>query len=163
MTNNSTKTYLVAVIERALAYYEVEAADARAAAEHWEDGEFHDRDDEALDTEGPSGVRERQPDGTWRKVPESEWRVETPSDTFADKPRPIDKQLTSSGMFHTPGFFRALQHDYRIHGEPRRRAVKILSEGYGLPPEEAEGLLSGTIATDIDDDEGTVSYVVEVR
>ena len=46
-------------------------------------------------------------------------------------------------MFHTPGFFRALQNDYRIKGEPRRRAVKILSDGYGMPREEAKGLLSG--------------------
>ena len=47
MTNIATKTYLVGVIERAIAYYEVEAEDARTAAENWMDGEFHDRDDEA--------------------------------------------------------------------------------------------------------------------
>ena len=82
--------------------------------------------------------------------------------TFADEPRLIEKQLTSNGMFHTPGFFRALQNDYRIKGEPRRRAVKLLSEGYGLPPEEAEGLLSGTIATKIDEAAGTVTYTVEI-
>jgi hypothetical protein len=75
MTNTATKTYRVYVIERALAYYEVEAVDARAAAENWQDGEFIDRDDEALDTEGPSSVREQQPDGTWRKVPGSEWEA----------------------------------------------------------------------------------------
>jgi hypothetical protein len=75
MTNNATKTYLVGVIERAIAYYEVEAEDPHAAAENWEEGQFYDRDDEALDTEGPCNVRERQHDGKWRKVPESEWRA----------------------------------------------------------------------------------------
>ena len=40
----------------------------------------------------------------------------------------IQKQLTSSRMVHTPGLFRALQNDYRIKGEPRRRAIKTLSE-----------------------------------
>jgi hypothetical protein len=77
MTNNSTKTYRVSVIERTLAFYEVEAEDARAAAESWQDGEFESRDDEALDTEGPCSVREQQPDGKWRKVPPPEWQVET--------------------------------------------------------------------------------------
>src|SRR5262249_48376830 len=38
MTNTATKTYYVGVIERAIAYYEVEAEDARAAAENWQDG-----------------------------------------------------------------------------------------------------------------------------
>jgi hypothetical protein len=78
MTDTATKTYQVTVIERALAFYEVEAEDARTAAEHWSDGEFEGRDDEVLDTEGPCSVRERQPDGTWRKVPESQWREEPP-------------------------------------------------------------------------------------
>jgi hypothetical protein len=73
MTATATRTYLVGVIERALAYYEVEAEDARTAAENWQDGEFHDRDDEALDTEGACSVRERQPDGSWKKVPPSQW------------------------------------------------------------------------------------------
>jgi hypothetical protein len=73
MSNTATKTYYVGVIERAIAYYEVEAEDARTAAENWQDGEFSDRDDEALESEGPCSVREQQPDGTWRKVPPSEW------------------------------------------------------------------------------------------
>src|SRR3954447_1650420 len=79
MTTNATKTYLVGVIERAIAYYEVEAEDARTAAENWQDGEFHDRDDEALDSEGPCNVRERQPDGSWRKLPPSQWEAEPPA------------------------------------------------------------------------------------
>jgi hypothetical protein len=73
MTHNETKTYLVGVIERAISYFEVEAEDARTAAENWQDEDFHDRDDEALDTEGPCRVREQQPDLSWRKVPPSEW------------------------------------------------------------------------------------------
>jgi hypothetical protein len=80
--------------------------------------------------------------------------------TFADEPRMIRKQLTSSGMFHTPAIFRALQNDYRVKGEPRRRAVKMLSEGYGLPLAEARALLSGTIPNAIDEAAGTVTYTV---
>ena len=53
MTTTATKTYLVGVIERAISYYEVEAQDARTAAENWQEGEFWDRDDEALESEGP--------------------------------------------------------------------------------------------------------------
>lgn len=79
MTNTATKTYLVGVIERAIAYYKVEAEDARTAAENWQDGEFHDRDDEALESEGPCNVRERQSDGTWMLLPPSEWNAEPPA------------------------------------------------------------------------------------
>jgi hypothetical protein len=75
MTITQTKTYKVTVIERALAFYEVKAEDAGTAAENWQDGEFKGRDDEALDCEGPSSVRERKPDGTWRKISPSEWSV----------------------------------------------------------------------------------------
>jgi hypothetical protein len=73
MPNNATKTYLVGVIERAIAYYEVEAADAMTAADNWQDGEFTDRDDEALESEGPCSVRERLPGGIWRKLTRSVW------------------------------------------------------------------------------------------
>ena len=73
MTNTAIKTYLVGVIERAIAYYEVKADDARTAAENWQDGEFHGRDDEALESEGPCNVREEQPDGTFLKLPKSQW------------------------------------------------------------------------------------------
>jgi hypothetical protein len=79
MINIATKTYLVGVIERAIAYYEVEADNARTAAENWEDGEFHDRDDEALESEGPCNVRVKQPDGTWMKLSPSEWEAEPPA------------------------------------------------------------------------------------
>jgi hypothetical protein len=86
MTNTAIKTYQVTVIERALADYEVEAEDARAAAENWQEGEFVSRDDEALDTEGPCSVREQQPDGTFRKLPKSEWEAESPASDPAGKP-----------------------------------------------------------------------------
>jgi hypothetical protein len=79
MTNTATKTYLVGVIERAIAYYKVEAEDARTAAENWQDGEFHDRDDEALDTEGPCNVREKQPDGKFLMLPPSQWEAAPPA------------------------------------------------------------------------------------
>jgi hypothetical protein len=83
--------------------------------------------------------------------------------SFASEPEPVQKQLTSSGMVHTPGFFRALQNDYRIKGEPRRRAVKILSDVYGMPPGEAKGLLSGAIQSEIDEAAGTVTYAIAAR
>jgi hypothetical protein len=69
MTNIATKAYLVGVIERAIAYYKVEAEDARTAAENWQEGEFWDRNDEALEAEGPCDVREQQPDGTFVVLP----------------------------------------------------------------------------------------------
>jgi len=83
--------------------------------------------------------------------------------TFADEPRLVRKELTSSATFYTPGLFRALQNDYRIKGEKdelRYRAIKILSDGYGLPDEEAEGLLSGAIDIDIDEAAGTITYII---
>ena len=83
--------------------------------------------------------------------------------TFASEPEQVRKQLTSNGMVHTPGFFRALQNDYRIKGETRRRAVRILSDVYGMPPGEAEGLLSGTIVSEIDEAAGTITYAIAVE
>ena len=61
-------------------------------------------------------------------------------------------------MFHTPGLFRALQNDYRIKGKPRLHAIKTLSNGYGLSREEAAGLLSGAIKSEIDEAAGTVTF-----
>ena len=78
--------------------------------------------------------------------------------TFASKASLTRKQLTSSAMFHTPGLFRALQNDYRIKGKTRTRAVQILSDGYRLSPEEARGLLSGSIPVEIDEAAGTITY-----
>jgi len=72
----------------------------------------------------------------------------------------IRKQLTSTALFHTPGLFRALQNDYRIKGKTRQRAVQILSNGYGLPVEEARGLLSGSIPVEINEPAGTITYEV---
>ena len=83
--------------------------------------------------------------------------------TFASGPRQVQKELTSNGLVHTPGLFRALQNDYRIKGRLRRRATQILSDVYGLPTVEAEGLLSGKIAVEIDEDAGTVTYVTVVE
>ena len=78
--------------------------------------------------------------------------------TVVAKPPLTRKRLTSSVMFYTPGLFRALQNDYRIKGKTRRRAIKILSAGYGLSPEEARGLLSGSIPVEIDEVAGTIIY-----
>ena len=78
MTTTATKTYYVGVIERAIAYYDVEAETAKEAAENWQEGEFSDRDDEALESEGPCSVWERHPDGEYRKVPGSQWECVVP-------------------------------------------------------------------------------------
>jgi len=75
MTKKATKTYLVGVIERAISYFKVEAEDAPTAAENWQEGEFWDRDDEALEAEGPCNVREKQPDGTFLILPSSQWEA----------------------------------------------------------------------------------------
>ena len=75
MTKTATKTYRIGVIERTISYYEVEAEDARTAAENWQEGQFWDRDDEALDSEGPCNVREQRPDGTFLKLPRSQWQA----------------------------------------------------------------------------------------
>lgn len=96
MTTTTEKKYLVTVIERALAYYAVEATDARTAAEDWAWGECVDRDDEVLDTEGPTQVRERQPDGTWRRVPNTEWETTIPPDNGL----PDRVSLAVGGRFH---------------------------------------------------------------
>ncbi len=72
----------------------------------------------------------------------------------------VRKTLTSNGMIHTPGVFRALKNDYQINGRTRRRAVSILSTGYGLPEEEADKLLSGVIPIEIDEAAGTISYTL---
>jgi hypothetical protein len=79
-------------------------------------------------------------------------------DAAPEQPGLIQKQLTSNGMFHTPGVFRALQNDFRISGKPRQQAIKTLSNGYGLSREEAAGLLSGAITSEIDDAAGTVTF-----
>jgi hypothetical protein len=87
MTKTATKTYLVGVIERAISYFKVEAEDAPTAAENWQEGEFWDRDDEALEAEGPCNVREKQPDGTFLKLPSSQWEtVPTAGSDCAKKP-----------------------------------------------------------------------------
>jgi hypothetical protein len=77
MTNTPTKTYLVGVIERAIAYYMVDAVDPRTAAENWHEGELHERDDEALESDGPCNVRVKLPDGTWMKLPRSDWEADS--------------------------------------------------------------------------------------
>lgn len=83
--------------------------------------------------------------------------------TFACAAKRVEKTLTSAGFVHTPGLFRALQNDFRIKGAPRRRAVKILSDGYALPPEEAAALLSGAIPVLIDEAAGTITYTVTAQ
>jgi hypothetical protein len=80
-------------------------------------------------------------------------------DAASEEPGLIGKQLTSNGMFHTPGVFRALQNDYRISGKPRQHAIETLSNGYGLSREEAVGLLSGAITSAIDDAAGIVTFM----
>jgi hypothetical protein len=73
---------------------------------------------------------------------------------------PIRKILTSTPLIHTPGIFRALQNDYPFEGRTRQRAITILSDGYRMPPSEAEKLLSGAIPIVIDEEAGTITYEV---
>lgn len=80
--------------------------------------------------------------------------------SFAHAAELVEKTLTSAGFVHTPGLFRALQNDYRVKGATRRRAVRILSQGYALPRREAAALLSGEIEVSIDDAAGIITYVV---
>jgi hypothetical protein len=96
MIKTPKKSYLVGVIERAIAYYKVEAEDACTAAENWQDGEFHDRDDEALESDGPCNVRVKQLDGTWMKLPPSQWEAKPPSSAAAD-------ETEAGGMTAVPG------------------------------------------------------------
>lgn len=80
--------------------------------------------------------------------------------TFAEAAK--QKRLTSSDLVYTPGLFRAMQHDYRAgkqHKPTRERAVKIMSEGYGLTREEADAILSGKLPVEIDNNEGTVTLL----
>jgi hypothetical protein len=87
MTNTATKTYVVGVIERAISYFKVEADDARTAAENWQEGEFWDRDDEALESEGPCNVREERPDGSLRMLPRSQWEADPEDQSESGKKR----------------------------------------------------------------------------
>lgn len=99
MTNTATKTYLVGVIERIIVYYELKAEDARAAAQNWEDGEFEDRDDAALEAEGPCNVREQQADGSWRRIPRSEWEAEAVVSSDSAKDRYVIRSAEADGYW----------------------------------------------------------------
>ena len=80
------------------AYYEVEAEDARTAAENWAEGEFHDRDDEALESEGPCNVREKQPNGTWMKLPPSQWEAEPLTTKTMRRDKALLRSAALSGL-----------------------------------------------------------------
>jgi hypothetical protein len=129
MTNNVTKTYLVGVIERAIAYYMVEAEDARTAAENWQDGEFHDRDDEALEAEGPCNVRFEQPDGTWKKLPPAEWETAPEIVRFVDYEIEPRVRHWEDGDPEKPDHFHCDEHEadmWRLFGNmPGRDSVCI--------------------------------------
>jgi hypothetical protein len=125
----TTRTFRVAVIERALAYYEVEAESPRDAAESWADGEFYDCDDEALDTEGPTIVRERHPDGTWRRVPPSEWQDPPEAVRFDDFEIEPRLRHWADGDPEMPDHLVCEEHEadlWRLYGTmPGRDAICI--------------------------------------
>ncbi len=84
--------------------------------------------------------------------------------TEATTPELISKQLTSSGSFHTPGIFRAMQNNYRAGrrgSKTRNHAIKTMEDGYSLTNEDAEGILSGSIPVEIDEAAGTVTFVTK--
>jgi hypothetical protein len=113
MSTTITKTYRVGVIERAIAYYDIEADDARSAAANWQDGEFYNRDDEALDSEGPRSVREKQPDGSWRKVPRPEWDAVVISGNPIPAEAHSDDRVISAEFNAGPWFEQASDHEIR--------------------------------------------------
>jgi hypothetical protein len=113
MTNNATKTYRVGVIERAIAYYEVEAEDARAAAENWDEGEFRGLADGSAEHEETHNVREQQPDGTWRKVPKSEWDDAPPSQNVIAAAAHSDDHAIKVEFDALPWFEQASEQEIR--------------------------------------------------
>lgn len=142
MTNTVTKTYLVGVIERAIAYYEVDAEDARTAAENWQDGEFHDRDDEALESEGPCNVRAQQSDGTWVKLPPSEWEAEPPA---ASENKPYSVLLLYPDYANDTGYetyyaFVDAQDPIAAVAQAKRKAVAA-QDGIEIEPDDFIPLL----------------------
>jgi hypothetical protein len=144
MKDNPTKAYRVAVIERALAYYEVEAGSPRDAAENWSDGEFRDRDDEALDSEGPTIVRERQPDGSWRRVPEPEWRDPPEAVRFEDYEIEPRRRHWEDGDPEKPDHVACDEHEadmWRLYGN--RAGLDSVCIGEYATRALAEGVYAG--------------------
>ncbi len=144
MTNIAIKTYLVGVIERAIAYYEVKAEDARAAAENWPEGEFHDRDDEALESEGPCNVREEQPDGTFLKLPKSQWGpVPTTASHSGKKPYSVlllyPDYVNDSGTETYYALVEAADPDGAIELAQRQAAASL--DGVEMQPDDFVPLL----------------------
>jgi hypothetical protein len=143
MTTIATKTYRVSIIERSLAFYEVEAEDARTAAENWQDGEFHDRDDEALDSEGPCDVREKQDDGSWRKLPQSEWEADLPGTDPAKKPYSVlllYPDYANDGGSETYYAFVEARNSIESVAVAKRQAIAA-QEGVIFPPDDFAPLL----------------------
>jgi hypothetical protein len=144
MTRIATKTYRIGVIERAICYYEVEAEDARTAAENWQDGEFHDCDDEALESEGPCSVREQQPDGTFLKVPKSEWQA-GPTAAIHSGKKPYSVLLlypdyaNDSGTETYYALVEAADPDEAIELAQRQAAASL--DGVEMQPEDFVPLL----------------------
>jgi hypothetical protein len=99
MTGTATRTYRVGVIERAIACYEVEAEDARAAAENWHEGEYRGLADGSAEHEETCSVREQQPNGTWRKVPRPEWEPEPAAASDPAKDRYVIHSAEDSGYW----------------------------------------------------------------
>ena len=67
--------------------------------------------------------------------------------------------MGSSGLIHTPGFFRSMQHQYKVcRGKEKAHAVDVVNEGYfrGNDREAAEGLLKGTIPFEVEGDKQDV-------
>ena len=138
MTATATKTYRVYVIEQILAYYEVEAENARTAADNWQEGEFIDRDDKVLDTEGPCSVHEQQPDGSWRKLPQSEWEADASTGTDPAKkpysvlllyPQDVNDGGTETyyAFVEAPDAIEAVAVARRRRSPPRRSAWSTTS------------------------------------
>jgi hypothetical protein len=144
MTKTATKTYLIGIIERAISYFEVEAPDARTAAENWQEGDFRDRDDEALDAEGPCNVREQQPDGTFLKLPRRQWEaIPTARSDSARKPYSVlllyPEYANDSGTETYYAFVEALDPIEAV--AMAQRAAVTTQQGMDGDPEDFAALL----------------------
>jgi len=67
--------------------------------------------------------------------------------------------LTSSPLVFTPGMVRWGVNGYRFPKD-RKAIRKVFVEGYNLPDDHADALLSGKVPHVVNDENGVVSFTV---
>lgn len=65
--------------------------------------------------------------------------------------------LKSANMVNTPGLISWAKNGYRFPGD-RKVILSIITEGYGLTPECAHDLLSGTVGYTVNEDAVEFEY-----